>query len=817
MSFSKQLAVLVVSVAALVAASPIAEVEARAENIFPRADSVTVCHNDNYGSPCIYAPNSNGQCHNVGSLDNDKISSIRLGPNTNCIFWTNFGCTGSALFVNSDKPTLHNEGFNDVISSFLCYGFVVGEPASGSVLSACLGDMFNGAFPRSSVLILGAQQIHALLPSTLISQVESLLAAHRIQDAIDLADQRRRKLQESITLDEDEADELRYAYQRIGFQCLRETMFEDAGNNFLNGDLDPRLLVSYYPELRGSLFGSEDSLDVFSGVAEHMPEEASVDDIIMNYSPHLAPNTRSAPPTVELRKILNMTARDMLTSFLRKCRTKRITDEESGILTKEAVNVVVDTVLARLYALDGRRSDLHDLLQSQNYVKFEEIEKLLEEQTLYSALCIMYKARNDVSKLLSVWSRLVDGTIHDDNIKDPLGQMLTLISEKRERSLIQQWGVWLSKKHPDQGLELLKSLHAGKRRDRPEEDLATLQRLKDVNSVAAAQYLEHLILVRGNNTPTFHDEFATTCVNQLISLLSNDTVSKLWRAKAASYASSTRNETTFLSYFTSTTPESDHKRIRLKTITFLQASTFYDPLPIKELLDPHIKLLPLELAILEGKLGNHRSALHILAHNMRDDLSAEAYCALGGQVVPPKLLRSVAEKAGILQWNVVQPLPASQISRQNTSIGSEIKGNLLKLLLEVYMSDEAGPANRAARLLNAQASSLDVVDVISLIPPRWPLNTMSSFLTRSFRRTLHDVHEGQIIKMISLAQNLEVKDSTWGILREAGAMVEEAADDESSSSFDEKSSLSEKVALRFDAMNEPQTTDIHVDHDPSRT
>lgn len=68
-------------------------------------------------------------------------------------------------------------------------------------------------------------------------------------------------------------------YQRIGFQCLSETLFEDAGNNLFAGDLDPRALISYYPELRGGLFSDSDTLDVYAGVAEHMPREASIDDI----------------------------------------------------------------------------------------------------------------------------------------------------------------------------------------------------------------------------------------------------------------------------------------------------------------------------------------------------------------------------------------------------------------------------------------------------------------------------------------------------------------------------------------------------------
>lgn len=68
-------------------------------------------------------------------------------------------------------------------------------------------------------------------------------------------------------------------YQRIGFQCFKETLFEDAGKHLFNGEVDPRLLISYYPDLRGALFTGDQSMDVFAGVAEHMPMEGSVDDI----------------------------------------------------------------------------------------------------------------------------------------------------------------------------------------------------------------------------------------------------------------------------------------------------------------------------------------------------------------------------------------------------------------------------------------------------------------------------------------------------------------------------------------------------------
>lgn len=117
---------------------------------------------------------------------------------------------------------------------------------------------------------------------------------------------------------------------------------------------------------------------------------------------------------------------------------------------------------------------------------------------------------------------------------------------------------------------------------------------------------------------------AVTCVDQLLACLADQATSKLWRAKglssttkfvilifhsftdthttASSYASS-RNESSFLAYFAFTTPDSAHKRIRLKTALFLQGSALYEPEPIRERLVEHHKILKLEMAIIEGKVS----------------------------------------------------------------------------------------------------------------------------------------------------------------------------------------------------------------------
>jgi hypothetical protein len=74
-------------------------------------------------------------------------------------------------------------------------------------------------------------------------------------------------------------NEIAYIYQRIGFQCLLEARFEVLGFCFFQGELDPRILISYFPDLRGTLFDANPTFEVFSRIAERMPLYDSIDDI----------------------------------------------------------------------------------------------------------------------------------------------------------------------------------------------------------------------------------------------------------------------------------------------------------------------------------------------------------------------------------------------------------------------------------------------------------------------------------------------------------------------------------------------------------
>lgn len=75
--------------------------------------------------------------------------------------------------------------------------------------------------------------------------------------------------------------------------------------------------------------------------------------------------------------------------------------------------------------------------------------------------------------------------------------------------------------------------------------------------------------------------------------------------------------------------------------------------------------------------------------------------------------------------------------------------------------------------------------MLQTIPSTWPVRTLSTFLSRSFRRTLHTHHESLLIKAIASCENLEVSERTWEVLREQGAIIEEAVETEDDESVAE--------------------------------
>ncbi|KAG6334179.1 hypothetical protein ID866_4908 [Astraeus odoratus] len=210
-----------------------------------------------------------------------------------------------------------------------------------------------------------------------------------------------------------------------------------------------------------------------------------------------------------------------------------------------------------------------------------------------------------------------------------------------------------------------------------------------------------------------------------------------------------------------------------------------------------------------GQLSSPQSVLRTL-HALGDNSTAETYASSGGTcgVIHSRVGANAADGCGLGDWakwftraaEANQPSAKGPYSAEPVqSPGANTPTEMLKILLQVYAED--GDMQQASRLLNSQVGKLDVTDIISIVPMTWPLCSVSSFLIRSLRHSLHTRHEGQIVKAISAGQNLEALDRSYVTLREEGAIIEEAVEGDDSGeteeSFDEKSGLVEKVAMQL--------------------
>ncbi|CAE7215844.1 unnamed protein product [Rhizoctonia solani] len=628
------------------------------------------------------------------------------------------------------------------------------------------------SYARSRILLTSNNGIQSLVPTTLLSQAESLLGSGREKDVVRLLDIVRKK-----TSDEDQDVQVRYIYTQLGYAKLRETHFEEAGNYFFRAEVDARALIRLFPDLCEGLpeyNNPEETMPVFKGLEETVRATKSVEETVHNYSPHLG---EGEEPLVTLRDILMGNSRDMLRAFLHKTRNRKRYGGPQARRANEDGNVwkAVDTVLARLFAEAGEITELLDLIKDSTFLTIQTIEPALVKHRQFQALVALCTKLGDEPHLAGVLAKLHDGEYVDANggVKEPFERVIHILNQTQDAALVRQYGIWVLKHDPALGLKIFTSRTIPKL-----DDAAVLADMQSVNALAASRFLEHVVLNKRSSDANLHNQLVVRYVDEAIAILEKPGVQPLFSELAQEYVKLPPSPFLLHLAKSDAIPEALDTRIRLAL--FLQGSNLYNPRVVREKLQvPGAnEIFAYENAIISGKMGHHRKALTTLVHEVQDSVSAEVYCALGGVVIPPKVASSVGERRGMQYhaWLV------SMGGRRNVPVTEEKRRELLKTLMEVYTLGGEATAIQTAQLLNSQARNFDAVQVLEAIPESWSLSVISSFLERSLRRTMHESREGTILKHISAGQNLAVVDDALQVTKDEGYVVEEADDDDDADS-----------------------------------
>jgi hypothetical protein len=172
---------------------------------------------------------------------------------------------------------------------------------------------------------------------------------------------------------------------------LLETVFERAGDYFVRGKVDPRLVVRLFTKLRGKVIGTAEEVEVMEGVRPVFADMSSIDDIseskdvvheltpVTDFINRHAADHKQAEKD-ELHTALYDSALNMLTEFLSKTRTTRRSKAGSRGIDSLKIDIVIDTTLAKLLAETGLTNELMTLLSGPNDVVLSELEPFLAKK-----------------------------------------------------------------------------------------------------------------------------------------------------------------------------------------------------------------------------------------------------------------------------------------------------------------------------------------------------------------------------------------------------------------------------------------------------
>uniref|UniRef100_F7CRS3 Transforming growth factor beta receptor associated protein 1 n=1 Tax=Equus caballus TaxID=9796 RepID=F7CRS3_HORSE len=402
--------------------------------------------------------------------------------------------------------------------------------------------------------------------------------------------------------------------------------------------------------------------------------------------------TRSHPPLHEYADLNQLTQGDQ--EKMAKCK-RFLMSYLNEVRSTEVANGYkedIDTALLKLYA-EADHDSLLDLLVTENFCLLTDSAAWLEKHKKYFALGLLYHSNNQDAAAVQLWVNIVNGEIHDSTRSDLYEYVVDFLTHSLDRELVWQYAGWALQKSEEVGVQVFTKRPLNEQQKssfNPDDVITCLKKYPK----ALVKYLEHLVVDRSLQKEEYHTRLA---------LLYLDEVLRQGPSTGGRGAEVTETQA--------------------KLRQLLQKSDLYR---VHFLMDRIQGAgLPMESAILHGKLEEHEEALRILVHELRDFSAAEDYC----------LWRSEGRAPPYRQ-------------------------RLFHTLLAIYLGP--GPSApeltvAAVDLLNHHATEFDAAQVLQLLPGTWSVQLLCPFLTGAMRDSVHTRRTAQVAVGLAKSENLIYK------------------------------------------------------------
>lgn len=398
--------------------------------------------------------------------------------------------------------------------------------------------------------------------------------------------------------------------------------------------------------------------------------------------------TRSHPPLHEYADLNQLTQGDQ--EKMAKCK-RFLMSYLNEVRSTEVANGYkedVDTALLKLYA-EADHDSLLDLLVTENSCLLMDSAAWLEKHKKYFALGLLYHYNNQDAAAVQLWVNIVNGDIHDSTRSDLYEYVIDFLTYTSDQELVWKYADWALQKSEEVGVQVFtkRPLEEEQNSFNPDDILTCLKKYPD----ALVKYLEHLVMDRKLQREEYHTHLAVLYLDKVLQQ----------RPSADSKGTEVTEAQAKLRHLLQ---KSDVYRVRFLMEKVQGAG------------------LPMERALLHGKLEEHEKALRILVHELRDAPAAEDYCL-----------------------------------RHSEGRGPAFRQQLFHTLLSLYLSPSPSApelAVAAVDLLNHHAAEFDAAQVLPLLPGSWSVQLLCPFLTGAMRDSMHTRRTAQVALGLAKSENL---------------------------------------------------------------
>ncbi|KAG5857316.1 hypothetical protein ANANG_G00018160 [Anguilla anguilla] len=322
------------------------------------------------------------------------------------------------------------------------------------------------------VYVFSEREVHSLSPVAMEEQIKALVASERVDEALDFV----QGVQSLLSKDTYEVLH-RNLTCTVGFVKFYEESFSEAKNLFIKGNLDPREIITLYPEQR-----------------------LLCEDFISQHTPVF--NAKDLRALKEDRATFER-YQSFLTNFLREVRWA----DQSRDCRQD-----VDGALLKLYVEGESDADLVELLSSANDCVLSTCVPYLAHHKRFYALGLLHQSHGQDDNAIQTWVDIVDGNAPDAVSSVAYEQVVNSLSRQKRGQLIWKFADWALQKSQEVGVQIFTRREEDQDPLEEEEVLSFLKKYP----LALVLYLEHLIFTLKSKKERHHTLLAMTYITQVL-------------------------------------------------------------------------------------------------------------------------------------------------------------------------------------------------------------------------------------------------------------------------------------------------------------